>query len=636
MNAFTDMQDLLQDFLTEAGELLDDVDQKLVELEHHAGDKNLLNTIFRGFHTIKGGAGFLDAAAMVELCHRTENLFDQLRSDKLVLTPEMLDVILAATGEVKRMMGEMAGQVAPRPAPADLLEALDQCLAGELRTKAVAEEPKPAAPAPGPAPGAKGEPDWALLLAAISGGAGTAKPRAEVGPVSSSPEPIESAPVAVEAASVPAEAAPAHAEAEPGEVPSAPRRERGPSASDVGRAVKAATEAKAATGKDGTLRVDTHRFDQILNLSGEIGLTKNRLNCLRSNLMRGDGSGEALKSLEQVLGTLDTLVSDLQSAVMKARMQPVGRVFQKYNRLARDVARTLGKDVDLVIEGAETEVDKTILEELNDPLVHLVRNSVDHGLEAPNERIAAGKPGRGTIRLSARQSGDHIVIEITDDGRGMRPEFIREKAVQKGLITVEEASTLDERQSLNLIFLPGFSTKTEISSVSGRGVGMDVVRTNILRLKGRIELSSVQGEGSKVTIFLPLTLAILPVLMMRQGGQTYAMPLSSVREIVNIEPNVLQSVSNRPNLVVRGEVLPVFELSDLLNKPKGGDSLVGVVASSGDRGYVLAVDSFVGQDEVMIKPLEGVKPKGVAGATLSGEGVLVLVLEMHELLQDRM
>jgi two-component system chemotaxis sensor kinase CheA len=321
---------------------------------------------------------------------------------------------------------------------------------------------------------------------------------------------------------------------------------------------------------------------------------------------------------------------------MKARMQPVGRVFQKYNRLARDVARTLGKDVDLVIEGAETEVDKTILEELNDPLVHLVRNSVDHGLEAPDERIAAGKPGRGTIRLSARQSGDHIVIEITDDGRGMRPEFIREKAVQKGLITVEEASTLDQRQSLNLIFLPGFSTKTEISSVSGRGVGMDVVRTNILRLKGRIELSSVQGEGSKVTIFLPLTLAILPVLMMRQGGQTYAMPLSSVREIVNIEPNALQSVSNRPNLVVRGEVLPVFELSDLLNKPKGGDSLVGVVASSGDRGYVLAVDSFVGQDEVMIKPLEGVKPKGVAGATLSGEGVLVLVLEMHELLQDRM
>jgi two-component system chemotaxis sensor kinase CheA len=405
---------------------------------------------------------------------------------------------------------------------------------------------------------------------------------------------------------------------------------------DPGKTAKSVPVAPSSVVKDATLRVDTQRFDEILNLSGEIGLTKNRLNCLRGDLVRGDHNGESLKTLEQVLGTLDTLVSDLQSAVMKARMQPVGRVFQKYNRLARDVARTLGKDVDLVIEGADTEVDKTILEELNDPLVHLVRNSVDHGLETPEERLAAGKPARGTIKLSARQAGDHIIIEINDDGRGMRPEFIREKAVQKGLISAEDANTLDERQSLNLIFLPGFSTKTEISSVSGRGVGMDVVRTNIQRLKGRIDLSSRPGEGSRVTIFLPLTLAILPVLMMKQGGQTYSMPLNAVREIVNIEPDKVQSVAGKPNLVVRGEVLPVFELSDLLDMGKTGASLVGVVATCGERGYVLAVDSFVGQDEVMIKPLEGVKPKGVAGATLSGEGVLVLVLEMRELLDGRM
>ncbi len=617
MNAFTDMQDLLQDFLTEAGELLDDVDQKLVELEHNAGDKNLLNTIFRGFHTIKGGAGFLDAAAMVELCHRTENLFDQLRSEKLLLTPEMLDVILAATGEVKRMMGEMAGQTAPQAAPAELLAALDLCLKGEVRPKvapvAVAQVATP------PASSKAGDgPDWGVLLAAISGVA---------------PE----APVASKAPAMTTDLAPI---AEPAEkvldLPlGATQRLSTPNA-DLGRVGKPAVESKANVGKDGTLRVDTQRFDQILNLSGEIGLTKNRLNCLRTDLVRGERNSESLKTLEQVLGTLDTLVSDLQSAVMKARMQPVGRVFQKYNRLARDVARTLGKDVDLIIEGAETEVDKTILEELNDPLVHLVRNSVDHGLETPDERVAAGKPARGTIRLSARQAGDHIIIEITDDGRGMRPEILREKAIQKGLISADEANTLDERQSLNLIFLPGFSTKTEISSVSGRGVGMDVVRTNIQRLKGRIDLSSKSGEGSRVTIFLPLTLAILPVLMMKQGGQTYGMPLNAVREIVNIEPHNLQSVAGSPNLVVRGEVLPVIELADLLNKPKECESLVGVVATSGDRGYVLAVDSFVGQDEVMIKPLEGVKPKGVAGATLSGEGVLVLVLEMHELLQGRM
>jgi two-component system chemotaxis sensor kinase CheA len=501
------------------------------------------------------------------------------------------------------MMGEMAGQNAPRAAPAELLAALDACLSGKLPAAAArAPAPRAATVVP-PAPTAAGGPDWRALLHAITGEAGVAQQ-----------------PAATKAAAPVPEVPPAD-----------PQRAAAP-ATDAGKPMKMGGEAKAAVGKDGTLRVDTVRFDQILNLSGEIGLTKNRLNCLRTSLVRGDRDGEALKTLEQVLGQLDTLVSDLQSAVMKARMQPVGRVFQKYNRLARDVARTLGKDVDLIIEGAETEVDKTILEELNDPLVHLVRNSVDHGLETPEERVAAGKPARGTIRLSARQAGDHIIIEINDDGRGMRPDFIREKAVQKGLITAEEANTLDERQSLNLIFLPGFSTKTEISSVSGRGVGMDVVRTNITRLKGRIDLSSQPGQGSRVTISLPLTLAILPVLMMKQGGQTFAMPLNAVREIINIEPGKVQSVAGKPNLVVRGEVLPVLELGVLLNRPKTGESLVGVVAASGDRGYVLAVDSFVGQDEVMIKPLEGVKPKGVAGATLSGEGVLVLVLEMHELL----
>lgn len=615
MSEFMDMQDLLPDFLAEAGEMLDDVDQKLVELEHNAGDKTLLNTIFRGFHTIKGGAGFLDAGAMVELCHRTENLFDQLRSDKLALNPEMLDVILAATGEVKRMMNEMAGKVALKAAPVELLDALDACLKGELPRG-------PAKPASAPAPGTMADgPDWVALHRAVSGaGAGPATAMAApTGSKAVAAAPTQRLPVADTTFVLP---------------PAATQRLAVPG-TESGRPAKPAGDARATVTKDGTLRVETARFDEILNLSGEIGLTKNRLNCLRADLVRGDRNAETLKTLEQVLGQLDTLVSDLQSSVMKARMQPVGRVFQKYNRLARDVARTLGKDVDLVIEGADTEVDKTILEELNDPLVHLVRNSVDHGLETPDERIAAGKPARGTIRLSARQAGDSIIIEIIDDGRGMRAEFIREKAIQKGLITADEANTLDERASLNLIFLPGFSTKTEISSVSGRGVGMDVVRTNILRLKGRIELSSTPGEGSRVTIFLPLTLAILPVLMMKQGSQTFAMPLNSVREIINIRAENLQSVFGKPNLVVRGDVLPVFDLVTLLDRPKTSEPMVGVVATLGDRGYVLAVDSFVGQDEVMIKPLEGIKPKGVAGATLSGEGVLVLVLEMHELLNGR-
>lgn len=629
--SLSDAQDLLQDFLTEAGELLDDVDSKLVELEQNPEDKGLLNTIFRGFHTIKGGAGFLEAHALVALCHRTENLFDKLRSGQMQITPEIMDAILASTGEVKRMFGQMAGVQDPSPAPAELLQALDDCLEGKTPVfhGATAEpEPEPAPPpasvavAPAPAPvsapasavNASGDLDWASLYQAVVGSPAPGQPAAAPAPIATpaaapvASEPVASAaPASVPAASVPALPTPA-------------------------RAPKATTPMPVAAQKENTIRVDTQRFDQILNLSGEIGLTKNRLNHLRTALLRGEQDDSTMKTFETVIGQLDMLVSDLQSSVMKARMQPVGRVFQKYSRLARDVARTLGKDIELVITGAETEVDKTILEELNDPLVHLVRNSCDHGLETPKERRAQGKPDRGTINLSARQTGDHIVIEIVDDGRGMRPEILRQKAIEKGLISNEEAALLDTKQSLQLIFLPGFSTKAEISDLSGRGVGMDVVKTNIEKLKGRIDLSSEVGRGTRITISLPLTLAILPVLMLTLDEQVFAIPLSAVREIIAIQDENFQYVSNKPMLVVRGEVMPLIDMSSTIGRSRDKPAKVGVVAFVEDKGFVLAVDSFVGQDEVMIKPLEGVKPKGVAGATLSGDGVLVLVLELRELL----
>ncbi len=594
MSDMSEMQDLLQDFLAEAGDMLDDVDQKLIMLEHAPEDMELLNTIFRGFHTIKGGAGFLDAQAMVALCHRTENLFDHLRSGKLKLFPEMMDSILEATGHVKRMMSEMGDRSAPTAAPAELLEALDVLAKGE---RPVVE---PAAQvASKPVEGASStEPDWAELHRLLTG----------------SSEDIR--------------------------VNAAPEAERGSKATaGTGKTAEASKPvssetAKSGANKENTLRVDTARFDQILNLSGEIGLTKNRLNCLNADLERLGGDNASVRTITQVLGQLDTLVSDLQTAVMKARMQPVGRVFQKYTRLARDVARQLGKDAELIIEGAETEVDKTILEELNDPLVHLIRNSVDHGLETTKERTASGKPARGSIKLSARQAGDHIIIEIVDDGRGMDPEVLRRKAVEKGLISLDEANSMDERQSLNLIFLPGFSTKTDISEVSGRGVCMDVVRTNIQRLKGRIELTSNLGRGSRVSISLPLTLAILPVLMMRTGAQVYAVPLSSVREIIPLDTGQMQLVGGMPSVTVRGDVLPVLPLAGLLGVSCPAPSPVGVVVTVHEKELVIGVDSLAGQDEVMVKPLEGLKPRGVTGATLSGDGVLVLVLELHELLGE--
>jgi len=318
--------------------------------------------------------------------------------------------------------------------------------------------------------------------------------------------------------------------------------------------------------------------------------------------------------------------------VMKTRMQPIGRLFQKYPRLARDLARQLGKDVELVISGEETEIDKTMIEDLNDPLVHLVRNAVDHGVEGPEDRLAAGKPAKSLVRLSAMQAGDHIVIEIADDGRGMRPDAIRQKAIEKGLIDVETANTLDDRQCLNLIFLPGFSTKEQISDVSGRGVGMDVVKTNIQKLNGRIDINSVAGHGTTITISLPLTLAILPVLVVRLGEQPFAVPLSMVREIIPIKPEEIQRVSGKATMVVREEVLPVRSLADLIGWPQTAMPAFGVLMQSTVTTFILAIDGFVGRDDVVIKPLHDIKPKGIAGATLSGDGQVVLVLDMEELL----
>ncbi len=616
MNDFTGMEDLLSDFLMEAGDMLSDVDSKLMGLEKNPNDSGLLNEIFRGFHTIKGGAGFLNAGELVTLCHLTENLFDKLRNNELVLSADLMDVIFAATAEVRHMFGNLQQNQQPTAAPAGIIEALKNALEGKA-VAALKVTAKPAVSAAAVAPSVEAtlpaispeNVDWDALYKALTGD--------DIVETVGAKRDVEEIKQAIDEEESTKKAFGRRASDVPG--------------STVGRR---GGDVPPAEAKETTIRVDTTRLDQVLNLSGEIGLTKNRLTHLRSDILQGRNDADTLRELDQSVTQLDMLVVNLQNAVMKTRMQPIGRLFKKYPRLARDLARSLGKDVELVLSGEETEMDKTMIEDLNDPLVHLVRNAVDHGVETVEERRAAGKPEKSMVELSARQEGDHILIVIADDGKGMRPEVIRNKAIEKGLITSEMANTLDENQCLELIFLPGFSTKEEISSVSGRGVGMDVVKTNIQKLNGSIHIDSETGKGTTISISLPLTLAILPVLVLRLGDQSFAVPLSMVREILPVTQDALQQVSGKATMVVRGEVLPVLPLTQLIGWGSSEKSEVGVLMQLGSNSFILTADGFVGHEDVVIKSLDTFRPKGVAGVTMSSEGDIVLILDIKELLID--
>ncbi len=617
MSDFAGMEELLQDFLQESGELLDDVDSKLLVLEQSPNDPGLLNDIFRGFHTIKGGAGFLNATELVALCHLTENLFDQLRTNQLQLSASIMDAILAATSEIRHMFGILAQHNQPSPAPNALSQALQDILDGQT-TQAATPSPSPSSSQTTTTEGV----DWNRLFASLTGAATGALP------------PQDSA--AQTPSRTVAQTNPAVPPPPPSTVPLDPEQSAlsryGRRSTDTAGGASTGGRRESEGGKDNTIRVDTDRLDQVLNLSGEIGLTKNRLTQLRSDILLGNQDASTLRALDEAVNQLDMLVVSLQNSVMKTRMQPIGRLFKKFPRLARDLARQLGKEIELVLIGEETEIDKTMIEDLNDPLVHLIRNAVDHGVEEPEIRMAAGKQIKSLIQLEARQIGDHINIVISDDGKGMDPEAIRAKAVSKGLISPDVASSLDENQCLELIFLPGFSTRDQISSVSGRGVGMDVVKTNIKKLNGAVTIRSELGKGSELTISLPLTLAILPVLLVRIGNQSFAVPLSLVREIISLDQSQTQHVGGKATMVVRGEVLPVISLASLIHWEDSGQSGTGVMMQLDNHNFILSVDGFDGHDDVVIKSMDTFRPPGIAGVTMSSDGEIVLILDIKELL----
>lgn len=632
--------ELLEDFLTEAGELTVGLGPALMELTNPDDDGQAINALFRTFHTLKGSAGFLGLNPIVSLCHVAEDLCSLLRNGAEA-SPEDIDALSAAIDIVETQMYALQqGEEVP-VAPDTVLQDLKNCVERDRSAGDAAENP-------GTTEAASEEDDFEALLDAMHG---VADP-APASPAASEAE-AATADATEAAAQAPSmeddfealldamhgvEGAPAEAAAavdKPEAAPNtSPTKEAAPkpAATPATPATPAPRPAAARAGggalQETSIRVETARLDTVMDLVGELVLARNALL-----------AGMANSGRNKAITILDRVTADLQSAVMRIRMQPLTKLFARFPRIVRDLSRSLDKEVELIVEGAETELDKNVVEALSDPLVHLVRNAVDHGVETPDERLKAGKGARGTVRLMAKAQGDHVLIQLQDDGAGMDPNKLRSRAIERGLISGEQAATLDTQACLQLIFMPGFSTREVISDVSGRGVGMDVVKTKIDALGGEVHLVSEPGKGSMVELRLPLTLAILATLMVTVGERIFALPLSAVDEVLRIRKDDLTKLDGRPVLMVDDEPLPVFDLGLWVpgNLPygQGGDRSHGVILRSGQQKYALVGARVCGREEVVIKPLDQSLESAAAfsGATVTGDGRIALVIDPAGLLK---
>lgn len=707
-------EEILQDFLVEAGEILESLSEELVELENDVDNADLLNSIFRGFHTVKGGAGFLSLVELVDVCHGAENIFDLLRTGQRSVNPELMDTILSALDTVNDMfvlvqnreplvaadanlLAELARLSQPEGAqPAvepvveqvveqvsapnegaagtdemseDEFERLLDELHGSSSVSAVVDEtPAPVddneivfdSPADNTTSSNSDEisdDEFESLLdelhgqGAFSADAGSA-PASSLSTSSDDIDDLEfeklldelhgkgNAPKASgpsdsnENANVtsiePEKTVAAKAEA-PKPTPPAPKvAAKAPAQKAPAKAPAKKAAATPAPQGETTVRVDTKRLDQIMNMVGELVLVRNRLTSL--GLVSDD------EDLGKAVTNLDAVTTDLQGAVMQTRMQPIKKVFGRFPRVVRDLARSLNKDISLILEGEDTDLDKNLVEALADPLVHLVRNSVDHGIEAPDVREAIGKPREGTVVLSASQEGDHILLTIKDDGAGMDAEKLKNIAIERGVLDADAAARMPDKEAFSLIFAPGFSTKTEISEVSGRGVGMDVVKTKITQLNGTVNIDSELGVGTVLEIKVPLTLAILPTLMVIVGKQTFALPLASVNEIFHLDLSNTNSVDGQLTIIVREKAIPLFYLDqwlvrDFVDKPRDKGHVV--IVQLGNQQVAFVVDSLIGQEEVVIKPLDRLLhgTPGMAGATITSDGGIALILDIANMLK---
>ncbi|MCF5713221.1 chemotaxis protein CheA [Pseudomonas tremae] len=744
-------EEILQDFLVEAGEILEQLSEQLVELESRPDDADLLNAIFRGFHTVKGGAGFLQLHELVECCHIAENVFDILRKGERRVDSELMDVVLEALDTVNSMFGQVRERTNVTPATPELLAALARLAEPQSADVVEAPEPEPQPVAEAVAPAAQAQADGDItddefeqLLDSLHGtspvsvaapvaaaaapapvgdeitdqefeslldqlhGKGKFAPDAAAAPAPAAKSaaaapagdeitddefealldqlhgkgsfdaavaaPVAAAPAPAAVAAKPAPAAKASDEITdhefenlldelhgkgkfepqaiaakaPAAAPAAPAPVAKPAAAPApaakaepakpapaaapapARAPAPTGEKTVATEAETTVRVDTARLDEIMNMVGELVLVRNRL--VRLGLNSGD------EAMSKAVSNLDVVTADLQTAVMKTRMQPIKKVFGRFPRLVRDLARQLKKEINLELVGEETDLDKNLVEALADPLVHLVRNAVDHGIETPEEREATGKSRGGRVILSAEQEGDHILLSISDDGKGMDPNVLRSIAVKRGVMDKDAADRLSDTDCYNLIFAPGFSTKTEISDVSGRGVGMDVVKTKISQLNGSINIYSTKGQGSKIVIKVPLTLAIMPTLMVMLGNQAFAFPLVNVNEIFHLNLSTTNVVDGQEVVIVRDKALPLFYLKRwLVSSAAHEEQREGhvVILTVGTQRIGFVVDQLVGQEEVVIKPLGKMLQgtPGMSGATITGDGRIALILDVPSMLK---
>ncbi|MEN5357202.1 chemotaxis protein CheA [Stenotrophomonas sepilia] len=614
MSAVSD--DITADFIIEAQEILDRLGEQLVSLEQAPQDTEQLNAVFRGYHTLKGGAGFLGVTAMVELCHAAEEALGIARAGQAVLQAHHFDAAQQSLDYLQAMLDAVSSGTEPGYAPPELIAQFD------MHGGAVAAPAAAVAPAAGGSDLITDDEFEALLDQLHGGNAPTAvapAKKADDGLISE--DEFEALLDHLHGGAAPG--AKPIAAAAPAPI-AAPRPLAAPAAAAPAAATKPA--AKPLAEAEHTVRVDTKRLDAIVNLIGELVLSRNRLKTLRARLRD--------EELDRAVSTLDIATARLQSAVMRTRMQPVGKVFSRFPKVARDVARSLKKEVDLELIGAETELDRNLVEALADPLVHLVRNAIDHGVEMPDLREAQGKPRMGHVRLSAQQEGDYVSIEVQDDGAGIDPEKLRAKAREKGLIDPEAAARLSSEECLHLVFLPGFSTKQQVTDISGRGVGMDVVQSRIRELSGQIQIQSELGRGSRFLIRVPLTLAILPTLLVQAGEDVYALPLARVMEVLHAPRTSLGWFDGRAVLDRRSHTLPLVDLRQWLDvTPAASTLLTIVVLQAGEARFGLVVDQVRGREEVVIKPLPKALRglRGYAGATLIGDGRMALILDVDGL-----